>query len=590
MTWSTYVNSYWDFWLIWVLAPCFLIIYGIKLINFNSISNQLYPSSSPIKLDQNKGNLNNKNLIIFQIIFLLLLIFSYSLLILYKEDFVGNDYSQITLFSLRGRLFGLPIWSHEGRFFPLGHQEFNLISLFTKTSFGYHLFPIFQIIVVVFSVFYIFTKEKINNKVLVIILILMTPSFVQSYFSLIIPERNLIFWLTLFILFIQRFDSKKSLYNFIFIVTISQFIIYYKEPSFLFISGFALSRLLIKFIERQQTVKSIKNIINFIHQNWLEISLLLLSALFVLLYIITILPNITSSYVEQRNELTRLMVLTKYLSFSPLLSIFLLTISSRIILVSQSKIKFDLLWDSLAIGALFYFLAYIVLNLYATYYLAPVDFIAILYCSIIADKFLNINKYNSLILLFLITLLSSYQIYNSSYIIVTKKLFADGRIKAVEFIQKELKAEKYLDYTNLVFPGNRNYDVMEFSAFMNYKNIPLFPHKKYPSQSSMSSSIAMIKIQQKNPKDNCVPYISYLKCYYSPSLQINDRIVILPQLPNGLLSEDIQQFKDNYQLIYHYDPYSSDLQWMIKILEYLHPLPDKWFELYIFKVAEKKAN
>lgn len=584
MTWSTYVNSYWDFWLIWVLAPCFLIIYGIKFIDFNSISNQLYPSSSPTMLDKSKGNLNNKNLIIFQIIFLSLLILSYSLLILYKEDFVGNDYSQITLFSLRGRFFGLPIWAYEGRFFPLGHQEFNLIGLFTKTLFGYHLFPIFQLIVVVFSIFYIFTKEKIKNKVLVIILILITPSFVQSYFSLIIPERNLIFWLTLFILFIQRFDSKKSLYDFIFLVTISQFIIYYKEPSFLFISGFALTRLLIKFIERQQTIKSIKNIINFIHQNWLEISLLLLSALFLLLYIITILPNINSSYAEKRNELTRLMVLTKYLSFSPLLSILLLTITSRIILVSQSKIKFDLLWDSLAIGALFYFLAYIVLNLYAKYYLAPVDFIAILYCSRIADKLLKINKYNSLIFLFLITLLSSYQIYNSSYIIFTKKIFADGRTKAVEVIQKELIAEHSLDYTNLVFPVNSNYEVMEFSAFMTYKNIPLFPHQKHPSQSSISSSIAMIKIQEKNRKDNCVPYISYLKCYHSPSLEINDRIVILPQLPNGLLSQDIQQFKDNYQLIYHYDPYSSDLQWMIKILEYLHPLPDKWFELYIFKV------
>ena len=203
---------------------------------------------------------------------------------------------------------------------------------------------------------------------------------------------------------------------------------------------------------------------------------------------------------------------------------------------------------------------------------------------------MNKNKYNSLILLFLITLLSSYTIYNSSYIIVTKKIFAEGRIKAVKFIQNELKAEHSLHYPNLVFPSNRNYDVMELSAFMNHQNIPLFPHKKSSDQSSISSSIAMIKIQQKNPKDNCVPYISYLKCYYSPSLQINDRIVILPQLPNGLLSQDIQQFKDNYQLIYHYDPYSSDLQWMINILEYLHPVPDKWFELYIFKVAEKKPT
>ena len=151
---------------------------------------------------------------------------------------------------------------------------------------------------------------------------MITPSFVESYFSLVIPERNIICLLALFILFTQRFESQKSIYNFIAIVTISQFIIYYKEPSFLFIGGFVFSRLLIKFIERQQTVKSIKNIINFIHQNWLEISLLILSALFLLLDIITIIPNITSSYGEKRSELTRLMVLTKYLYFNPLLSIF----------------------------------------------------------------------------------------------------------------------------------------------------------------------------------------------------------------------------------------------------------------------------
>ena len=92
MTWSTYVNNYWDFWLIWFLAPFCLIIYGIKFIDFDSINNQLYPRYSSQTLDTNKEILTNQNFISYQIILILLLIILYSLLILYKEDFVHNDW------------------------------------------------------------------------------------------------------------------------------------------------------------------------------------------------------------------------------------------------------------------------------------------------------------------------------------------------------------------------------------------------------------------------------------------------------------------------------------------------------------------
>ena len=50
-----------------------------------------------------------------------------------------------TLITLKGHDITPPIWNGEGRFFPLGHQEFNLIRHFTNTVFGYHVLPIIQL-------------------------------------------------------------------------------------------------------------------------------------------------------------------------------------------------------------------------------------------------------------------------------------------------------------------------------------------------------------------------------------------------------------------------------------------------------------
>ncbi|WP_426563254.1 hypothetical protein [Dapis sp. BLCC M172] len=45
----------------------------------------------------------------------------------------------------------------------------------------------------------------------------------------------------------------------------------------------------------------------------------------------------------------------------------------------MGKYRLNLIWDTLAIGNLLYFLAYIKLNIFSPYFTAPVDFIATLY-------------------------------------------------------------------------------------------------------------------------------------------------------------------------------------------------------------------
>jgi hypothetical protein len=49
--------------------------------------------------------------------------------------------------TLKGRDYSTHIWQGQGRFFPLGYQEFNLLRHFTDTITGYHVPPIAQLLI-----------------------------------------------------------------------------------------------------------------------------------------------------------------------------------------------------------------------------------------------------------------------------------------------------------------------------------------------------------------------------------------------------------------------------------------------------------
>jgi hypothetical protein len=78
---------------------------------------------------------------------LALFLASYIALILAWEDFAYHDNELFTLGTLQGHNIPLPIWPTQGRFFPFGLQEFNLIRHFTSSITGYHVFRIIEFLV-----------------------------------------------------------------------------------------------------------------------------------------------------------------------------------------------------------------------------------------------------------------------------------------------------------------------------------------------------------------------------------------------------------------------------------------------------------
>ena len=161
------------------------------------------------------------------------------------EDFAYYDNSNFTLDILKGRNYPTPIWQGQGRFFPLGYQEFNLLRHFTDTITGYHVLPIAQLLIFSWILLILDDELSIAARVALTILALVTPSILISFSGLIFPEHNVLFFLACLVLSVRRFEQTKSIAWAVAAVVCAQIILYYKEPAFLLLLGFAAVRLML---------------------------------------------------------------------------------------------------------------------------------------------------------------------------------------------------------------------------------------------------------------------------------------------------------------------------------------------------------
>src|SRR5438128_1342052 len=120
------------------------------------------------------------------------------------EDFAYSDNDIFTLFTLKGHDITPPIWNGEGRFFPLGHQEFNLIRHFTNTVVGYQVLPIIQLLITCYILLILVDDLNITTRAALTAFVLISPAIVVSFGGLIFPERNVVFWLVCLALSVKR--------------------------------------------------------------------------------------------------------------------------------------------------------------------------------------------------------------------------------------------------------------------------------------------------------------------------------------------------------------------------------------------------
>lgn len=549
---SRYVLKY--FWAIWGLIPIIIVIYGLLSFYKHGFNNFAIFSES----DKHKINKNNLLISGSFLAFLGLYIF----LIIYKEDFAFYDEYQYLISTLKGINYGTPIWLSQGRFWPLGHQEFNIIRFVNQSAIGYHLFPIMQLLIVVAALFIFLIDFPVWFIILNITIIISTPSFVMSFFALVIPERNIIFWLVILLICFKYFVKTRNKLYFCVALIAAHFALYYKEPVFLLIGGFAGMRLILHgFFERSLLQR--RGYQQFFRTHCLELGLLILTGFFLLLYTSVFLPYINFEYARLRS-MDIFSVIVSYLSFDPLLDIFLVAIIARSLYLIYSRQLPNSFWDSLAIGAFLYFLSYIKIQLFHYYYMAPVDLIAILYLGQLVYPKLKEKKVIVSTITALVTfLIASRNAVSSFEHIAARKNLIDGKIQLTQFIKQYAQTASNRNVT-LFFPYSTEFNIMEFSAFLEYKGLKLAKH--YPSKPT-DKIIFTVKSPAQFPKENrCVDYVDSIKCFHAKYPQSGDLIVVFTN--DDITTEQLTKIKQESILLFHYKP--------------LIPFPKKILPLFLF--------
>ncbi|WP_202223004.1 hypothetical protein [Okeania sp. KiyG1] len=173
-------NSHREFLSVWIIYLTIVIVFAVIFHSNNSTS---LKQVNPIFNQRNNISQNfSKNYFLYLgSICFLIFVGIYIYLIFNKAEFAYHDNSQFTFFSLLGRFYKMPIWPREGRYWPLGLQEYNIISLFNKTPLAYHSFSIFQLLVTILLCLSILPQIKLSHKIILATLILIIPSFVTSF-------------------------------------------------------------------------------------------------------------------------------------------------------------------------------------------------------------------------------------------------------------------------------------------------------------------------------------------------------------------------------------------------------------------------
>ncbi|NEQ73784.1 MAG: hypothetical protein F6K23_12435 [Okeania sp. SIO2C9] len=241
--------------------------------------------------------------------------------------------------------------------------------------------------------------------------------------------------MAIFIFCLEKLEKNKSVIYLCGIFIATQFLLYYKEPIFLLILDFAGSRLIITAFNDKLWHKVQERIFGFVKNNWLDLGLIILSLVFMYLYISNIYGQVGISYASAHARDSRLSTFINYLKDNPILLIFLLVFIGRIRGLILGKYRLNLIWDTLAIGNLLYFLAYIKLNIFTNYYTAPVDFIATLYLANISSKvFINKQRYKVLGIVVLVIIIFINNIHYSYFFILARKKMIDSKIQTTHFL------------------------------------------------------------------------------------------------------------------------------------------------------------
>jgi hypothetical protein len=399
----------------------------------------------------------------------LFVIFSagFILILMYGEDFAYWDDEMFTKFAIRGTNFGPPIYPDAGRFWPLGMQEFNVLKYISPSHFAFRTFAMAELIAWACITAAGLREFSLRFRIVTLLAIMVTPSFVISFSTLVSPERNILFFLSCYVLCRRLFSSTGSKVWLIVSLVSVQFALYYKEPVWLIFAGQSFTSLLIAWKSEENSVP----LRAFIGKNIADVMTAIMACTFPLFFFIAMFGK-QLNYVDT-HKLDLGTTVISYLALDPLVFVLLAVVAIRITKGFRSCCEIDLFWHSLAVGGSLYAIAYLGLRLFNAYYMAPVDAIAVIYLMQSARIWLRGAPARSAHIViaigtFIATLNAAFA---ANYLILQKGTIA-GNVQFASFLSDFIKTKATPPIT-IFFPHADGYRLMELSEFLEYKGISL---------------------------------------------------------------------------------------------------------------------
>jgi hypothetical protein len=516
--------------------------------------------------------------LVFAMLALVAFMSIYAYVMIYHDDLVGIDYAQLTA----QQFVEMPIWPHNGRFFPLAFQEYNLISLLGRSATHYHVFSILQLVVVLICVFHILDTLPHWLRCLVMLFIMTLPSFVNSFFGLIYPERDIIFWLCLWLVCLRSFYRTANPTAFYGALLTAQFMLYYKETAFLLVGGFAAGRLLVTAWQSPDGTGGWFT--RFVKTHALESAHLSLCALFLAVYLLAIASRIETSYANPGVAGTTLAALRSRIESDLLFDALVIAFVWRLIAVLSTKRTFDPFWEPLAAGAITYALAYVALGLVKDYLMAPVHVVAAFYLARLAYD--TLRSRSRMVVASVVVLLAwvvQGNLAEGAYYLLSRKEFVDGNVQLELFLKSYARSR---DRANLAlyFPQPGGFQLMEFSAFLRFKG---FRSTDDSVTTASGETTFVVKSPHRYPDDRCHASQPF-RCVHTRTAEPGDLVVFLPG--RHVSARELQTLKSHANEIFHYRPRASAIKRALSALVPADRLTDRPTDAYVFEMGQTRSQ
>ena len=520
------------------------------------------------------GVLQGKSIVGLTLLSLFLI--GYVAMALVWEDFLYFDNVYFTLTTLRHHNIWLHIYPESGRFFPLAHQEFNLIRHFASTFAGYQVFRIAQLLIICVVLLSLDDELTLPARAGLAVFALISPAILVSFGGLIYTEWNVIFWLLLLLSCVKRFEQTQGTAWAVTAVICAQFMLYYKETAFLILGGFSVGRLVLRCRDNNEGRWIFARLKDKLSR--LDWYLASLTFLFLIFFLVDMFPHFGTQY-RDSYALPWSVVFRLYIKSDLLAWLFAGFVLWRTFRILCGKVRPIPYWDGLALGGVACMASYVCLKMYSSYYLAAVDLVAVLYLGRFA--ILNWEKTKlagRLSLLFGLCAVLLLNVLASAYCLYERKNLIHGRALIAHVIQ-----ERYLHcpevQQRLFFPFSMSGSLVSFASYLTYLGVPV---EGSSDEKPIGRGGVVMVVKRVQNDGRCVDYLGYV-CQKGTEPKENDLLIELPD--DYVMSSEWTRCEKHEEVVFSYTPFPHIPSWLYVYFRRFHGtsrilpsnrLPDRW--------------